>query len=249
MEVNCIEPMRLNVKNCYAVVNEEFYFIEGNREVRDEKHVRSIMNAMMNGEFIPPIIVDSKTKLIVDGQHRYSAAGNLWKQKIGYQLLVIESEFDNPLLAAIRYNNKAKNWRTATYVNAYITDGRESYKLLKEFCLTHKLLHLGEICKYSSAILLLGHRYNTTVVQNGTLVVTMEQCVQAEDVYAELETMREVIAPVMQSHVITAWIAIRKNILEHKSMDEYMDLLRNKFVAPASGRVAEWKYALAKVLL
>lgn len=241
--------MRLNVKNVYADVNEEFYFIEGNREIKDERHVRNIMNAMMNGEFIPPIIVDIRTKLVIDGQHRYTAALNLWKQKIGYQLLVIEAEFDNPLLAAIKYNNRAKNWRTSTFVNAYITDGRESYKLLKEFCLHHKLLHLGEICKYSSAILLLGHRYNTTVVQNGTLVVTMEQCTQAEDVYAELETMREVIAPVMQSHVITAWIAIRKNILAHKSMDEYMDLLRNKFVAPASGRVAEWKHALTKVLL
>lgn len=249
MEVNCTEKMKLNVKNCYAVVNEEFYFIEGNREVRDEKHVRSIMNAMMNGEFIPPIIVDSRTKLVIDGQHRYTSALNLWKQKIGYQLLVIEAEFDNPLMAAIRYNNKSKNWRTATYVNAFIAEGFESYKILKEFCLSHKLLHCGNICRYSSAILLLGHRYNTKVVQNGTLVVTMEQCAQAEEVYAELEAMREVIASVMQDHVITAWIAIRKNILAHKSMDEYMDLLRNKFVVPASGRIEEWKHALSKVLL
>lgn len=241
--------MRLNIKNVYATVNEEFFFIEGNREIKDERHVRNIMNAMMNGEFIPPIIVDVRTKLVIDGQHRYTAALNLWKQKIGYQLLVIESEFDNPLLAAIKYNNKAKNWRTSTFVNAYITDGRESYNLLKEFCLTHKLLHFGNICKYSSAILLLGHRYSTTVVQNGTLVVTMEQCAQAEDVYTELETMREVIASVMQGHVITAWIAIRKNILAHKSMEEYMNLLRNKFVAPASGRIEEWKHALSKVIL
>ena len=129
--------MRLNVKNVYAAVNEEFYFIEGNREIKDERHVRNIMNAMMNGEFIPPIIVDVRTKLVIDGQHWYTAALNLWKQKIGYQLLVIEAEFDNPLLAAIKYNNRAKNWRTSTFVNAYITDGRESYKLLKEFCLNH----------------------------------------------------------------------------------------------------------------
>jgi hypothetical protein len=241
--------MRLNVKNCYAAVNEEFYFIEGNREVRDEKHVRSIMNAMMNGEFIPPIIVDSATKLVIDGQHRYTAALNLWKQKIGYQLLVIEAHFDNPLLAAIKYNNRAKNWRTSTFVNAYIADGRDSYKLLKEFCLTHKLLHLGEICKYSSAIPVLGHRYDTVVVQNGTLVITAEQCAQAEVVYAELAAMYEIIPMVMQKHVILAWVAVRKNILANRSMDEYLDMLRNKFVTPASGRVAEWKYALAKVLL
>lgn len=241
--------MRLNVKNAYAAVNEEFYFIEGNREIKDERHVRNIMNAMMNGEFIPPIIVDSRTKLVIDGQHRYTAALNLWKQKIGYQLLVIEAEFDNPLLAAIKYNNKSKNWRTATYVNAYITDGRESYRLLKEFCLSHDLLHLGEICKYSSAISLLGHRYDTVVVQNGTLIITAEQCAQAEIIYVELAAMCNIIPPALQKHVILAWIAIRKNILEHRTMEDYLNLLRNKFVAPASARVSEWKYALAKVLL
>ena len=240
--------MKKPVKNCYAAINEEFNFIEGNRVVCDEKHVRNIMNAMMQGEFIPPIIVDEKTRLVIDGQHRYTAALNLWKQKIAYPMVVIESEFDNSLLAAITYNNRSKNWKTATYVNAYIADNRESYKLLKEFCLSHPMLHLGEICKYSSAILLLNHIYDTAVVQNGTLVVTVEQCVQAEILYHELELMKDIIPMVMQKHVIHAWINVRETILEKTPIDEYVTLLKRGFVIPASYRLAEWRHALVSLV-
>lgn len=240
--------MKKPIKNCYAAIDEDFYFIEGNREVRDEKHVRNIMNAMLQGEFIPPIIVDEKTRLVIDGQHRYTAAVNLWKQKIAYPIVVIESEFENPLLAAITYNNRSKNWRTATYVNAYIADNRESYKLLKEFCLNHSMLHLGEICKYSSAILLLNHVYDTAVVQNGTLVVTAEQCAQAEMLYQELALMREVIPMVMQKHVIHSWINVREAVLEKMSIEKYIALLKRNFVIPASYRLAEWKHALISLV-
>jgi hypothetical protein len=40
----------------------------------DEMHIRSMMHAMEGGIELPPIVVDRKSKRIVDGVHRYHAA-------------------------------------------------------------------------------------------------------------------------------------------------------------------------------
>lgn len=236
------------MKNAYLAVNERFNFIEGNREVIDERHIRNIMNSMMNGEFIPPILVDEKTRLVIDGQHRCAAAYNLWKQHIEFPLGVIMADFENPLLAAIKYNNSAKNWRTSTYVNAYIKDGRESYKLLKEFCKAHNYLHLGEICKYSSAILMLTHSYTSDIVKNGNLVITKEQCVQAEELYQQLAELKEFIPIAMHKEIIQSWIKVKDIILRTMSFDNYLSIVANHFVAPASSRLAEWENAFLKII-
>jgi hypothetical protein len=40
----------------------------------DEMHIRSLMHAMEGGIELPPIVVEKKTRRIVDGVHRYHAA-------------------------------------------------------------------------------------------------------------------------------------------------------------------------------
>ncbi len=236
------------MNNAFNVINEKFNFIEGNREVIDERHIRNIMNSMMEGNFIPPITVDTNTKLIVDGQHRYAAAMNLWKQGIAYPLSVIFAHFDNPLLAAITYNNRSKNWRTSTFVNAYIADNRNSYILLKKFCKDHRFLTTGEKYKYSSAIMILTSNYKTAVVQAGTLVVTPEQCLQGSTIYNELESMLPIIPIALQKHVIGAWLQIRNEVLGKVTFAQYLTILENKFVSPATARKAEWVHAMLSVL-
>lgn len=236
------------MNNAFVVVNEKFNYIEGNREVSDEKHVRNIMNAMMNGDFIPPIIVDRSTRYIVDGQHRNAAANCLWKQGIPYELPVIFHDFDNPLLAAILYNNKSKEWRTASYVKAFMADNRKSYILLQNFCETHPLLRTGDKFKYSTAVLLLTHGYDSDVLKNGSLVITQEQCVEAEQVYQEMIHLYELVPVIRQRPVLTAWIKCRTTILRHMSFMDYLKVMEQKFVAPASYRVSEWIYAFTKIL-
>ena len=236
------------MNNAYVVVNEKFNFIEGNREIADMSHVCSIMNAMINNGFIPPIVVDNKTRYVVDGQHRYTAATNLWKQGIDYQLPVIFHDFDNPLLAAILYNNKSKEWRTASYVKAYIADGRESYILLQRFCESHSLLGTGNKFKYSTALVLLTHTHSSEIVKNGNLVVTQDQCDKAEAVYQEMTSLYKLFPAILQKTILKAWINCRTSILAKMSFQEYLKLVSNKFVAPAAFRTSEWENAFIKIL-
>lgn len=236
------------MNNAYVVVNEKFNFVEGNREVADIKHVRDIMNSMANGEFIPPIIVDKTTRIIVDGQHRYTAASNLWKEGIEYELPVIFANFNNSLLEAIRYNNTSKEWRTASYVKAYIADGRESYILLQRFCESHPLIGCGNKFKYSTALVLLTHTHKSNAVKNGTLVVTQDQCDKAEAVYQEMASLYELMPAILQKTILSAWINCRTTILAEMSFQEYLKLLKTKFVAPAAFRTSEWENAFVKIL-
>jgi hypothetical protein len=235
--------------NAFVVVNEKFNFVEGNREVNDECHIRKIMNAMMNGEFVPPIIVDRTTRIVTEGQHRYVSAVNLWKMGIPYELGVIFSDFENPLLEAIKYNNNSKAWKTSTFINAYIADKRESYILLKRFCETHELLGTKNKFKYSTAITLLTHSHDSEMVKNGTLVVTQEQCAQAEIVYQEMSILFKHIPAITQKTILSAWINSRATILQKVNFNVYIKMLEQKLVAPAAFRTSEWENAFIKVLL
>lgn len=62
--------------------------IHGNRTVTDLKHVAKIKEAMKRGEIVPPIIIDKLTKLIIDGQHRFMAACELWREGNSYTLIL-----------------------------------------------------------------------------------------------------------------------------------------------------------------
>lgn len=106
---------------------------------------------MKVGKFVPPIIVDAATDEIVDGQHRYQAACELWNEGLEYTLLAVYHNYGNALEAAITYNNKSKGWKTADYVRAYISQGNTSYILLKRFCETHDLLMAKTGCQYRAA--------------------------------------------------------------------------------------------------
>ena len=57
-------------------------FIKGNREVVDMEHVSKIKSAMERGEFVPPILIDKATKFVIDGQHRFMAACNIWRELV-----------------------------------------------------------------------------------------------------------------------------------------------------------------------
>ena len=150
--------------------------IHGNRTVTDLKHVAKIKEAMKRGEIVPPIIIDKLTKLIIDGQHRFMAACELWRAGVTYTLSYLEFEFENPLLSAIRYNSNSKKWSTADYVKAYIVDGRESYDILRKFCQNHEHFRGGRNgFQYKAAAQLITGQACGDAIQKGTLQITEEQ--------------------------------------------------------------------------
>ena len=240
-----------NLKNnpvelVYSINTNVFTFINGNRQVKDVKHIDSIAAAMRRGDFIPPIIVDESTGTIIDGQHRYQAACNLWKKGIEYNLLVMYVDYPNPLLAAIKYNNNSKKWTTENYVNAYIADGNYSYVLLKKFCESHDLLRSitpsGTKNCYKAAFQILTGMSSSACISKGTLVITEDQYVKAEETYNQLKLITEVTgySQIISRTNILAWLEVREFILSKMVLDKYCALLKKYFVCPNSEKREEW---------
>lgn len=67
------------------------YQIYPRTQVSDE-HVVRLMEAMMAGASIPPIVADAKSMRVVDGFHRYEAARRLGLDKIQVELKVYPNE-------------------------------------------------------------------------------------------------------------------------------------------------------------
>lgn len=188
--------------------------IHGNRTVTDLKHVAKIKEAMKRGEIVPPIIIDKLTKLIIDGQHRFMAACELWREGNSYILSYLEFEFENPLLSAIRYNSNSKKWSTADYVKAYIVDGRESYDILRKFCQSHEHFRGGRS----------GFQYKAAAQ-----LITGQACGDAIGKERGGLTL-------LKRDIVLAWLGVRNLILSNMTIDAFTNLMKKHFVCPVSDK-------------
>lgn len=217
--------------------------IHGNRTVTDLKHVAKIKGAMKRGEIVPPIIIDKLTKLIIDGQHRFMAACELWREGNSYILSYLEFEFENPLLSAIQYNANSKKWSTADYVKAYIVDGRESYDILRKFCQSHEHFRGGRSgFQYKAAAQLITGQACGDEIQRGTLQITEEQAKIADIAYNQLAQMAAAIGKerggltLLKRGIVLAWLGVRDLILSNMTIDAFTNLMKKHFVCPVSDK-------------
>lgn len=111
---------------CYNVVDEKFEFLTGNRDVIPS-HVEGIKKAILNGAYMPAILVDANTNYIIDGQHRYCAYEKLWEEGHKIKMLVEYYNSTNAFKDAIDFNNTAIPWTLYVYLNAYKTAGIKEY--------------------------------------------------------------------------------------------------------------------------
>lgn len=227
---------------------ESVSFVKGNRKTSSE-HIRSIKRAMQLGVFIPAIYIDSATNQIVDGQHRYQAACELWNEGKKVSLLVIFHHYGNTLGAAIDYNNNSKNWRAPEYIAAFIEQGRTPYILLQRFCETHKLLKEGNKYQYAAAsdILTGGHDH----LKDGLLRITEESLLLAETVYHELELMAELTGCpyIIKRGYVLAWMKVRLTVLAKMTLIEWVSKLQNLFSMPMSDKREDWVNEYLRVAL
>lgn len=251
-----IEIIQNNVVNNSFCINFDcLKFIKGNRNVINSPHITTIEEAMHRGDFIPPIIVDTNTLTIIDGQHRYTAACNLWKKGLPYNLNIILHNFDNPLLAAINYNSKSKKWSTDNYVDAYIVDGRKSFELLKKFCAEHILFSRRGFginnVNYQGAAQMLTGVPCQGAIPKGTLVITEQQCIDGEKTYAQLECLVNATgcdAIVSRTHIL-AWIETKDIILAKMPLDKFAEKMSKYFVAPSVSVKKVWIAEYLRVLM
>lgn len=216
-----------------------------------------IKQAMLNGDFIPPINIDKKTKFIIDGQHRFSAACDLWREGRSYLLPVIEHEFSNPLLAAIQYNSKSKKWKTKDYVTAYIADGRQSYQLLQSFCQNHKYMkgeHNG--FQYKAAAQLITKSSGVKNFNSGLLQITEDLIIEADATYRNLEILVKAVGEergglqLVKRDIITAWVNVQELVLSKMSIEKFASKMQKYFVCPIADNrnlyIAEYLKVLNK---
>ena len=215
--------------------------VDGNRPITS--NVKKIAHAMMSPDtdqvegFLAPIIVDKKTLMIVDGQHRYFAAMELWKESIPYALAVCYYEFRNPLLAAIHFNNTSKRWTQENYVQAWIADGKKQYVLLKEFVHAHPELN------YKSALEFIYGKSCNSVISGGTLKLTEKGVEEATKLFNEVKLMAEATNCELffRNGIPTAWIKVRKNIVsDENSWKKWIKALASKFRVPGSAKSELW---------
>lgn len=153
--------MLQNFEDQFKVVNQVriitypcLEFLPGNREV-DAKHAEEIKEAIINGEKLPPILVDRKTKGIVDGQHRYEGFCLALEEGHEVTLEVIFNDYEDPVAEANEYNTTNKHWTTKDYIFSGIALNRPQYIIIEQFCREHRLLMWGNRPKYESAIVML----------------------------------------------------------------------------------------------
>lgn len=104
----------------------------GNRII-DMARCESIRKAMERGEPMPPILVNSKSANLIEGQHRLMAAMLLWAKGINYKLLVVCMEIDDEARFAKNLNSKQKPWSNREYINYNAIHEIPGYKDLDDF--------------------------------------------------------------------------------------------------------------------
>lgn len=224
-----------------------FSFVKGNRPLNWE-HVRSIKQAMKLGKVVFPIYVDEITKEIIDGQHRYQAACELWNEGIEYTLYVIYHHSDDPLQEAEDFNAGHKGWKTADHIRLHITKGRSSYILLERFCITHKLL-CGKDIQYKAALQMITGSSNH--LTDGFLQITEENLVQAEIIYHELELMVEATGcvKIIRRDILLAWMQVRSTVLSKMSLTEWVSKIGKSFSMPLADKRANWTSEYLRIAL
>ncbi len=218
--------------------SEELIDLSGNRKT-DLAHIKTIKESLMIGEFIPPVIVDKNTRSIIDGQHRYQAAKQLWASNIECKLNIIVHDFKNPLLAAIKFNSKSKRWTAENYVTAYCADGNENYTRLKEFADSHELTR----GKYKLAsIFILGKDVNLGM---GNLVINESLIKKAIRIRRSFMKLLEVSLKfgvhtpkfISASDNVLGFVLAYDSIVNYKQgYDKYLERFSKYFIIPANGK-------------
>ena len=213
----------------YAGLN----LLQGNRPV-DEARLNSISESMKKGDFITPIIVDETTKVIIDGQHRYTAACRLWVKGLQYELPVIYHKFDNPLEAVIRYNSASKNWTLENYIRGYATVNSR-YQDVLDFIETHTELK-GQ---YKAACqLLIGKTFIENIVKSGKL--DNLDINKADLLYKEMLLLNAASGcNFLLRDTILVWEKVRELVLSQMTFDKFLKKMK-RFRKPDEDRASAW---------
>lgn len=145
-----------------------FKKLEGNRPVvnrRVNKIIASIQNV---GYITSPLIVNEKME-VIDGQGRLEALEQL---KMPVEYIIHPGIGINECIAM---NINQGNWSLKDYIESYAIRGNKSYQRLEQLIKEYPLANLDVIATAALRI----NKITGTMVKDGSLVLTEEQCDKA----------------------------------------------------------------------
>ena len=141
---------KFNCKEIFEFTNvEDFTFKSNVNRAVNATNVKKFYNLMKNNKFDPQmgvVVVDLKSKTIIDGQHRIKAYDQA-KTDFGYKTPIQVRFVEAPTGVAelqdyIRHFQNARKWQLEDYISANLS-GKNDLERLMEFCLSHPNLNKG----------------------------------------------------------------------------------------------------------
>lgn len=151
-----------------------FDFINGNRKINENKISRIIEEIKSGNDMLryyPIQVKEIDDRLaILDGQHRFTISKRL--QLPVYYILVKE---EKKMVDIAKVNSNVEKWTMQDYIQCYMKDGNNDYKMLHEFVQLHKAAVSTALVMLSSGMVVSGgghHKEMVTAFQNGLFKVT-----------------------------------------------------------------------------
>lgn len=194
----------------------QFTLFDRNRCI-NKRHVKALKKDMLEygTKRIPPILVDSISKILLDGQHRTMAYNELSQEgKITEPLRVIYMEAPEDekgrLGLIIDLNVKGKHWTIRDFIHSGNTQGSPISKLIN-FCndsnrpFLHKTYRNGRVdpnFRYGTAITI-GKSDKKNITENSTVDITDEDFENGALYYSEIE---KIVTALGLSNRIGSWL-------------------------------------------
>lgn len=215
------------------MIVKKFRFHDSNRKIYQTQVKKLVSRICEHDKFLPPLLIDSKTFLVADGQHRLEAYKKLWEQgynvklKVQYQDFGSLEVFENE----IRGLQESKSWTTKDNIEQACKHKSSGTKMIHDFCLMdeHPLLHKikkdgtkTSIMRYATALIF--GRNVTNEIKNNNVTVSKEELEYANQTYKEIElilktlNMGDNIGGWMEN-CFTAWYRVRHDKLYIKAFD------------------------------
>lgn len=119
---------------------------KANRKI-NTKHVKELEKQMMKHmDIFPPITVNKKAMVCIDGNHRLNAFRNLYEQgKIDkdttYPVMYVTINKDKQRNTIISANTNSKNWTIDNYITNSINEGDKDIVAFNEFAKSQRLFN------------------------------------------------------------------------------------------------------------
>lgn len=198
---------------------DNFIFVNFNRDTYDKnvaKILRQIKDETHGSTFIPAIVVDINTMIVVDGQNRYEAFKKALSEGREVDVRVIYVNVPEDYLdTLIKVLQEGKKWDNRDYFHRAIANNNVACKKIEEWCEKHRELCMdksGPNRSYAMSFIY-GRRVDKEV-KDLTLTINKTQLDFSEQIYKEVLGMFKAMRYKRQNFLegmTQAWYALRKD--------------------------------------